>query len=615
MLVCLAASAAAARTDVVSDVAVVGNVNIAREAIVSVTSLHPGGPFSVAAAARDAAAISDLGYFRRASHREEETALGVRIIFEVVENPKVTRINVIGNTLVPSPKILELMTTKVGDVLNRLRIGRDFDRVQDYYHSRQFLAYINANQNQLITDDGVLTVPIREVVVEGYRVVGVTKTKPETVLREIRMPIGSPYDGKQIQLDLQRIYNLGILEDLTYRVEPGTTPGGVIVVFEAKEQKTAQVQLSGGYSTEDGIIGGVGMTESNLRGTGASVGVDAKLSGRSRSAGIPAVSLDLNYYQPWLDKRHTSLTANLHDKYSTRFSTSSSSTAYEARKGLFLALARPMSGDTRVQFSVRSESNQSYSQSSGSGEYRVDAEQGYNVSSIGFSLVSDSRDSQQDPAAGAYVSAGAETGLSRVGGAAAPGSDAGRSGAFVKPALESRWFLPLAPRKSIGTPTRGLAFRLKAATAVGPLGFSDQYFVGGSDTLRGYSEDRFWGKHSLLANLEYRMPVAKQVQSVFFVDAGDAWGSSLRGNPQRYADYLNWSSHSGDANGDGVPDPQPAYSVYDAYEYQNPQHGTFQVNLGVGAGLRLKTPIGPIRLDYGIGKQGGRFYFGYAQSF
>ena len=35
----------------------------------------------------------------------------------------------------------------------------------------------------------------------------------------------------------------------------------------------------------------------------------------------------------------------------------------------------------------------------------------------------------------------------------------------------------------------------------------------------------------------------------------------------------------------------------------------------VGVGVSLNTPLGPLRLDYGRGKQGGRFHFNVGGSF
>jgi outer membrane protein insertion porin family len=125
-----------------------------------------------------------------------------------------------------------------------------------------------------------------------------------------------------------------------------------------------------------------------------------------------------------------------------------------------------------------------------------------------------------------------------------------------------------------------------AGTSFGHLPFYEQYFVGGAESLRGYLDDRFWGKYTFLASAEYRRPLAQALTGVMFVDVGDAWGSE---------------------SGFLFADP--------ALRTRYRQHTTFKPQPAVGLGLRVTTPIGPIRLDYGYGNEGGRLHFSIGHSF
>ncbi|HEY3265310.1 MAG TPA: BamA/TamA family outer membrane protein [Armatimonadota bacterium] len=615
----------AAQAGTVGDVAVVGNVNISREAILAVVSIKPGSPFSVEAATRDVAAIRDLGFFQRVTHHEEDTVSGTRVIFEVTENPRITDIKITGNTKISTQDLLNLMITKKGDVLNVSRLGKDLDRIGQAYKDRGYLAFVDIQDNY-ISPEGVLSIPVVEVKIERFEVEKKGKTKPYVILREIETKPGSVYDGNKLRDDLYRVFNLGILEDIQYRTEPGSTQDKIIIVLQPTEKKTGQVELGFGYSSQQGLIGRAGISDSNLKGTGKSLGLSLEIGGRYRSAGVPPLSVETNYYQPYIDKHRTSFSASLYNKTTYRFtntvvgSVSSSGQAYEVRGGGSLGFGRPVSRNSRVILSLRDDNIRTYSpeDTSVSSGLLLDTQRTSNVASVGLSLVTDTRDDKQyDPSTGSLFTVGAEVGHTRLGGDTQVfRTFTSNSGMFVKPALDYRRYFALAKRKAINVPTKVFAFRLKGGVATGPLTFFDQYFVGGADSLRGFQEDRFWGKKSLLANAELRMPFASNLQGVLFFDAGDAWGSTLRGDPKRYADYKNWADNGYDSNGDGIPDPPPTpYTIYDAYEYRMPQHDAFKLNTGVGFGIRVKTPIGPLRLDYGISKEGKRTHFSISQTF
>ena len=114
--------------------------------------------------------------------------------------------------------------------------------------------------------------------------------------------------------------------------------------------------------------------------------------------------------------------------------------------------------------------------------------------------------------------------------------------------------------------------------------FSEQFFVGGAETLRGYREDRFWGNRMMLLNAEYRHPMGKSLTGVVFADYGDAWEQSTP-------------------------------IIADPTKFDFTQHNSFDPHLGVGIGIRVITPIGPLRLDYGRGTEGGRTHFSIGHAF
>ncbi|MGI6544227.1 MAG: BamA/OMP85 family outer membrane protein [Limnochordia bacterium] len=136
---------------------------------------------------------------------------------------------------------------------------------------------------------------------------------------------------------------------------------------------------------------------------------------------------------------------------------------------------------------------------------------------------------------------------------------------FVKyRASTSRYF-------KVGRADQVLAFRLAGGIGEGALPNHERFAIGGGETVRGYKPGEMQGDRMFYLNGEYRFKLTKALQAALFVDVGQAWNKD-----------------------DGFPD---------------------SVKIGYGAGLRLDTPLGIMRLDYGIGEQGGRFTFGIGPSF
>ena len=121
-----------------------------------------------------------------------------------------------------------------------------------------------------------------------------------------------------------------------------------------------------------------------------------------------------------------------------------------------------------------------------------------------------------------------------------------------------------------------LALRLQGGYIDGDVSYGNLFDLGGSNTLRGYEDDQFKGKKMYAATLEYRFPIAKKVQGVLFTDGGSTWGID---------------------NGQ-----IPWYEDDDGFQWS------------CGVGLRLQTPIGPIRLDYGHGDK-NKFHFSFGTQF
>jgi outer membrane protein insertion porin family len=119
----------------------------------------------------------------------------------------------------------------------------------------------------------------------------------------------------------------------------------------------------------------------------------------------------------------------------------------------------------------------------------------------------------------------------------------------------------------------------------------ERFFAGGARTIRGYeerrvgpfdpvTEDPIGGESLLVGNIEYTIPVIEFIKLATFYDVGNVW-----------ADINDFGSG----------------------DYKS----------GAGLGVRVKTPIGPISVDYGYPlndepgeeERTGKFYFNVSRGF
>ena len=111
---------------------------------------------------------------------------------------------------------------------------------------------------------------------------GNTRTRDYVIRREFDIGEGDPYNHALIEKAERRLNNLGFFKKVHITNRPGSTPDRVIVVVEVEDQPTGSFSISGGYSTTDGAIAEVSVTETNFLGRGQYVKLSASEGQYSR---------------------------------------------------------------------------------------------------------------------------------------------------------------------------------------------------------------------------------------------------------------------------------------------------------------------------------------------
>ena len=165
-------------------------------------------------------------------------------------------------------------------------------------------------------DPATQTIHLGYVVEEGPRVYieqinvrGNTRTRDYVIRREFDVGEGDPYNRVLIDRAERRLNNLGYFKRVRITNQPGSAPDRVIVNVEVEDQSTGAFSVSGGYSTADGFIGEVSVSESNFLGRGQFV----RIAG---TYGQRAQGVDFSFTEPYFLGYRLAAGFDLFSKYS-----------------------------------------------------------------------------------------------------------------------------------------------------------------------------------------------------------------------------------------------------------------------------------------------------------
>jgi outer membrane protein insertion porin family len=104
--------------------------------------------------------------------------------------------------------------------------------------------------------------------VERINVRGNTRTRDYVIRREFDISEGDAYNRALVDRAERRLKNLDYFKTVKITTEPGSSSDRVILNVDLEEKSTGDFSVSGGYSTTDGPLAEVSVSERNLLGRG-----------------------------------------------------------------------------------------------------------------------------------------------------------------------------------------------------------------------------------------------------------------------------------------------------------------------------------------------------------
>jgi outer membrane protein insertion porin family len=599
------------RQVLVSEVQVEGVQGELADKVYEAIATRPGQATTRSQLQVDINAIFATGYFSAVRAEPSDTPLGVKVTFVVQPNPILRTVQPAGNQILTQAQVDTIFQPQYGKILNLRDLQAGIKAINKFYQDKGYVLGQVAGAPQ-IDPDGTVTLQVAEGVIENIDVryknkegeAAKGRTKKHIIIRELRTKPGDVLNKNSLQKDLQRVFGLGLFEDVQVALEPGEDPRKVVVNLNVQEKKTGSFSAGAGFSSNSGLFGTASYTQNNLGGNNQRLSTQVQIGTRE-------YLFDASFTDPWIatDPFRTSYTVNVFNRLTRPLVfdggkrdidlgipdanepdgfRSDGITPRVNRLGTGVVFSRPLTRDPDKIPSA-------WTVSAGVQYQRISIrddnlkiskfdELGNNLSFSGkgqddlltfqLGLSRDLRNDPQNPTKGSVLRLGLDQSVP-VG-----------LGSITMTRLRASYsqFFPVKLLRFTKGP-QALAFNIQGGTILGDLPPYEAFTLGGGSSVRGYDEGFVGsGRSFLQASAEYRFPLLKflgGIGGVLFVDYGTLLGTQgdVPGKPGLVRDKI----------GDG---------------------------LSYGVGLRVKTPIGPVRLDYGWTIDGDkRFQFGFQEKF
>jgi outer membrane protein insertion porin family len=407
------------------------------------------------------------------------------------------------------------------------------------------------------------------IYIERINIIGNTRTKDYVIRREFRLAEGDAYNPLMVDRAKKRLQSLGFFKSVEIKRRPGSAPDRVILDVELEEQSTGELSFGAGYSTSEGVIGDVSITERNLLGNGQFLRLGV-------SGSFERLQAQLSFTEPrFLDRN---LAAGF-DIFHKDVDQTQESGFASRRTGATLRLGFPLSENLWVQNGYTFDYSSIYDVNENNNNVSLLVRETFErfpdntTSAFSTGLTYDKRNIPKNPTSGYY--------LQLTGDFAGAGGDV----QYGRLNTEGRAYYPITEK--ITFVGRAVGGQIEGWGGDDVL-ITDLYFKGG-ETIRGFersgygprdlnTQDALGGKTYWATTAEIRFPLPflpddLGLSGAVFADAGSLFDAN------DLAKELNESCVRGNKNTLCLADES-------------------SIRSSVGASIMWASPVGPIRMDF-----------------
>lgn len=508
------------------------------------------------------------------------------ISFHVDEGPRyeVGRIEFEGETIFSEKELRKALALRPGTLFKKNKLDESIANISNLYADKGYLrTEVEAEPNR-DTEGGKVDFDINivessVVYVDGVYVDGNSYTKEYVIRREVLLKPGDIFSAGRMRRSVEKIYNLGFLDDVQVDVQQPRNPDLADLIFTVKEGKPGILSAGAGFSSVDRFVGTIQVQHTNLFGRAQRLDLSYEFGARRQNFSI-------GWLDPWFLGHRMSGGIDLFNTVRVRDFPGFRSSFREKRRGAAASIGPRLSDNLGLLFTYTLQTTEIFDVDAGIKEdlfptFGIPKEEALTTDSIRqvkssflSEIAVDTRDNRFDASRGARNAASVEV----------AGGPYGGDIHYYKPQVTTAWYFPTF-WKFVFSVSGRVAWVNNFAPSV-DVPTSERFFLGGADTIRGYDNNsivprqfernsngvfeprQIPGRIMTLFNAEYKFPIVQEnnrtiFQGAFFLDVGGSW---LKTSDIEFAT--------------GKTDNR--------------------MKAGVGFGFRFKTPVFPIRLDFGI---------------
>ena len=528
--------------------------------------------------------IFKSGYFATVEPKIDRKADNtVSIVYQVQENPDVQSINFEGNTLYKDEELEKALGIKRGEILNGNLLNPDDNGILKLYAKDGYsLARVETIN---VSNEGVVNIGLTEGVVDSVTFEkapekndnerqsskrSTLRTKPYVFERYQELKPGQIFQEKNIESTVKELYRTGMFTKIVPSIEgKEDDPNARVIKLLVEERPTTSINGTISYGTSVGLVGELKLSDSNFLGRGQDASFTLSASNKGDK------TFELSWFDPWLKgTEQVQLGGAVYWTQSVDDNAEADEVEKVKKYGTRWTIGKGLNKDIGVSFSARYDNYKELF-----GNKKVNDK--YKLFAMGPTITLDTRDNKFSPTKGLYATMSYER------------------GELIKdPRKYDQFETDLrAYHPTFFGEKNVMAYRAAWGTTGSGTPEALRFSIGGAESVRGYDYSAFDGFDKFHATIENRTKINDTLQLVAFFDIGNAWQKDSR-------------------------DPITGKKIYkpnrkDAHDFKD-------LKKGYGVGVRLNTPIGPLRFDYGWPmdpekkgekKDKGKFYFSFGQSF